>query len=94
MKDRDKKRCKRLGNFLALARIRQGLSIRQAAAELGVNRNSVYLWEIGNHSPAMILIPEFVRVYGISLEDLLGVLKWDPSQNPKSKIQNCAEVIG
>ena len=61
-----------LGNRLAELRKKHGLSQEELADQLGVSRQAVSKWERGEASPDTDNLIELARIYGISLDELLG----------------------
>ena len=66
-----------LGNRLAELRKQHGLSQEELADQLGVSRQAVSKWERGEASPDTDNLIELARIYGISLDELLGLKKED-----------------
>ncbi len=66
-----------LGNRLAELRKQHGLSQEELADQLGVSRQAVSKWERGEASPDTDNLIELSRIYGISLDELLGLKKED-----------------
>ena len=62
------------GACLREARKQKGLSINQAAAAAGVSPQHLVNWENGYHQPKVERLIQFSRLYGVSVEALLGVL--------------------
>lgn len=62
-----------LGNRLAELRKQHGLSQEELADQLGVSRQAVSKWERGEASPDTDNLIELSRIYGISLDELLGL---------------------
>lgn len=50
-----------------------GLTLRAAATEIGVSYNAVHLWEIGKHWPKGNRLEKVAKVYGVSVEQLVGL---------------------
>lgn len=53
------------------ARIKAGLSAKEAAERLGVSVASVSYWESGACGPISKRLPEIARLYGVSVDELL-----------------------
>ena len=66
-----------LGNRLAELRKQHGLSQEELADQLGVSRQAISKWERGEASPDTDNLIELARIYGISLDELLGLKKED-----------------
>ena len=56
---------------LALLRRRSGMSQQEVAATIGVTRQTVSNWELGQGSPALDKAAELARLYGVTLDDLV-----------------------
>lgn len=54
------------------AREKAGLSIAEAAQKLGITPAAIYQWESGDTFPDGRRLPEIARVYGTSVDKLLG----------------------
>lgn len=72
-----------LGNRLAELRKKHGLSQEELADQLGVSRQAVSKWERGEASPDTDNLIELARIYGISLDELLG-LKKEEEEKPEN----------
>lgn len=53
-------------------RERAGLTQAEVAKTVGVDQSAVSLWERGKTSPRAALLPELARLYGCTVDDLLG----------------------
>ena len=73
-----------LGNRLAELRKKHGLSQEELADQLGVSRQAVSKWERGEASPDTDNLIELARIYGISLDELLG-LKKEEEEKPDNE---------
>lgn len=75
-----------LGTNLADMRKRKGLSQEALAEKLGVSRQAVSKWERGESSPDTDTLIELSRLYGVSLDVLVGNKQEDtPSSAKKVK---------
>ena len=54
-------------------RIRKGLSIEEAAKELGVSKNTLISWELNNRSPDGAFLVKMVKMFGCTADWLLGL---------------------
>lgn len=54
------------------ARKAAGLSIAQVAAEMGVSRNSIWLWETGKGTPLIGNLRKLANLYGVPAGELLS----------------------
>lgn len=68
-------------SFLS-ARKKAGLSQAEAASRLGVSGVAVCHWETGKHHPRGKLLLDVARVYGCTVDELLG------GEQPKDSTEN------
>lgn len=61
-----------LGEKLAALRKQRGLSQMDAAEALGVSRQAVSRWEVGASSPGTDNLLALSKLYGVSLDTLVG----------------------
>lgn len=59
-----------IADKLLALRKRSGLSQQEVAAAIGVTRQTISNWELGQGSPALDKAAELARLYGVSLDDL------------------------
>lgn len=62
----------KLGEKLAALRKQRGLSQMDAAEALGVSRQAVSRWEVGASSPGTDNLLALSKLYGVSLDTLVG----------------------
>ena len=74
-----------LGTNLADMRKRKGLSQEALAEKLGVSRQAVSKWERGESSPDTDTLIELSRLYGVSLDVLVGNRQEDTPPSPKKE---------
>ena len=55
------------------ARTAKGLTLKQAADEIGVTAQAISLWENGKTMPSAVLLPKIAKVYETTVDDLLSV---------------------
>ncbi len=55
------------------AREKVGLSVKDAAARLGVSITSIYYWETDTYVPESKRLPEIANLYECSVDYLLGL---------------------
>ena len=55
---------------LATLRKRTGMSQQEVADAIGVTRQTISNWELGQGSPALDKAAELARLYGVTLNDL------------------------
>ncbi len=61
-----------INDKLAALRRSSGMSQQEVAAAIGVSRQTVSNWELGQGSPALDKAAELARLYGITLDDLVS----------------------
>ncbi len=76
----------RLGDALALARQRAGLSQEEAAEAVGLNRVVLSYYESGRRQPSLGTLLGLSRLYGLSLAALLEGLEGPEGPKPASEI--------
>lgn len=54
------------------ARLAAGLSVKQVAEAMGVNRVTVYFWEVGTCAPTVKRLIELAKLYGCTVDELLA----------------------
>ncbi|WP_295735804.1 helix-turn-helix transcriptional regulator [uncultured Oscillibacter sp.] len=54
------------------ARKRAGLTAKDVALSLGVTFQNVYNWENGSYLPPSKRLPELAKLYGCTVDELLG----------------------
>ena len=59
-----------ISDKLLALRKRQGLSQQEVADTIGVTRQTVSNWELGQGSPALDKAAELARLYGVTIDDL------------------------
>lgn len=59
-----------ISDKLLALRKRAGMSQQEVAAAIGVTRQTISNWELGQGSPALDKAAELARLYGVSLDDL------------------------
>lgn len=55
---------------LKAARVNAGLSQKEAAMKLGVDRSTLYLWENGKSSPSVVMFKKIEDIYGIPYDEI------------------------
>lgn len=68
-------RAKRNPGKLSLLRIRRGLSQGDVGRMLGVSRQAVVLWEMGERTPGLPHAIRLARLLGSTVEELWGWLE-------------------
>ena len=59
-----------ISDKLLALRKRAGMSQQEVAAAIGVTRQTISNWELGQGSPALDKAAELARLYGVTLDDL------------------------
>lgn len=59
-----------ISDKLLALRKRAGMSQQEVAAAIGVTRQTISNWELGQGSPALDKASELARLYGVTLDDL------------------------
>lgn len=63
------------------ARVKAGLSVREAMIKLDVSDAAIYQWETGLYTPAAKRLPEIAKLYGCTVDELLtGNDKYKPGK--------------
>lgn len=62
-----------LGNSISEKRKAKGLTQEELAVKLGVSPQAVSKWENNLSCPDISLLPEISKIFGISVDELLGV---------------------
>lgn len=62
-----------LGNSISEKRKSKGLTQEELAAKLGVSPQAVSKWENNISCPDISLLPEISKIFGVSVDELLGV---------------------
>ena len=74
-----------LGERLLAYRNRVGLSQEKLAEKIGVTRQTVSKWELGQTTPEMDKLLEMSKIFGINVDDLLDETKEIKSQTEENK---------
>lgn len=54
------------------ARVRAGLTQREAAEKLGITNAAISMWESGKNSPRFKRIKELAALYGVPVSEIMG----------------------
>jgi transcriptional regulator with XRE-family HTH domain len=85
---------KALGARIAAARKEQGLSQQALADQLGIAQQTLAHYEVGRARPPVSLMPEFSRIFGIAVDELLGQpVKAAAKRGPAPKLQQQMQKI-
>jgi len=58
-------------------RKRAGLTAKDVALAMGVSFQNVYNWENGSYLPPTKRLPEIVKLYGCTMDELLAAIQAD-----------------
>ena len=85
---------KALGARIAALRKERGLSQQTLADELGIAQQTLAHYEVGRARPPVSLLPEFSRIFTVSVDALLGTEKKRASKRgPAPQLQRHMERI-
>ncbi len=85
---------KALGARIATARKEQGLSQQTLAEQLGIAQQTLAHYEVGRARPPVSLLPEFSRIFGVAVDELLGQpVRATAKRGPAPKLQQQMERI-
>lgn len=85
---------KALGARLAVLRKEQGLSQQALADQLGIAQQTLAHYEVGRARPPVSLMPEFSRIFGVAVDELLGQpARAAGKRGPAPKLQQQMERI-
>jgi transcriptional regulator with XRE-family HTH domain len=83
-----------LGARIAAARKEQGLSQQALAEQLGIAQQTLAHYEVGRARPPVSLLPEFSRIFGVGVDELLGrPIRSAARRGPAPKLQQQMERI-
>ncbi len=71
-----------IGNVIKERRVLKGMTQEELAQALSVTPQAVSRWEIGISYPDIAMVPEIVRVLGVSADSLLGCGDFDKKEKP------------
>ena len=74
-----------LGNTIQTKRIQQGLSQERLAEQVGVSRQAVSKWEVGDAIPDTDKLVPLARALGITVDELLGNSPEEPERSEEKK---------
>jgi transcriptional regulator with XRE-family HTH domain len=93
MAEKDRGFFKELGARLVELRKAQGLTQAQLAQLLGISQQQVASCENGQRRVSIDLLPEWARLLGVTMEELLGVEPQPARRGPTPKLQQQLERI-
>jgi transcriptional regulator with XRE-family HTH domain len=84
---------KALGARIAELRKEQGLSQQALADQLEVAQQTLAHYEVGRARMPVSLLPELARIFGIGVDELLGLRNGSGKRGPTPKFQKQLERI-
>ena len=93
MTSNDEQFFKTLGKRIAELRREQGLSQQAIADELGLPQQTYAHYEVGRARLPMSLLPELARLFGVAVDELLGLRNGAGKRGPAPKFQKQLERI-
>jgi transcriptional regulator with XRE-family HTH domain len=85
---------KALGARIAALRKERGMSQQALADELGIAQQTLAHYEVGRARPPVSLLPQFSRIFAVSVDTLLGgESKRTAKRGPAPKLQRHLERI-
>ena len=85
---------KALGTRIAELRKEQGLSQQALADELGIAQQTFAHYEVGRARMPVSLLPVLARIFGVGVDELLGLRNGTGKRGPAPKFQKQLERIG
>ena len=85
---------KALGARIAELRKEQGLSQQALADQLGVPQQTYANYEVARARVPASLLPELARIFGVGVDELLGLRNGTGKRGPTPKFQKQLERIG
>ena len=84
---------KALGMPIAELRKEQGLSQQALADQLGIAQQTFAHFEVGRARMPVSLLPELARIFGVAVDELLGMRNGAGKRGPAPKFQKQLERI-
>jgi transcriptional regulator with XRE-family HTH domain len=84
---------KALGARIADLRKEQGLTQQQLAGRLGIAQQTLAHYEVGRLRMTASLLPELSRLFGVPVDELLGLVSGAGKRGPTPKFQKQLERI-
>lgn len=82
-----------LGNRIAQLRKAQGLTQQDLAAQLGCAQQTLAHYEVGRARLPAALLPELAEIFGVSVDELLGLTNSKGKRGPAPKLQQQIERL-
>ena len=84
---------KALGARVAQLRKEQGLSQQALADQIGIAQQTFAHYEVGRARMPVSLLPEFARIFGVAVDEILGMRNGTGKRGPAPKFQKQIERI-
>jgi transcriptional regulator with XRE-family HTH domain len=84
---------KALGERVAQLRREQNLSQQALADQLGIAQQTFAHYEVGRARMPVSLLPELARIFGVAVDELLGLRNGTGKRGPAPKFQKQLERI-
>ena len=84
---------KALGGRVAQLRREQNLSQQALADQLGIAQQTFAHYEVGRARMPVSLLPELARIFGVAVDELLGLRNGTGKRGPAPKFQKQLERI-
>lgn len=85
---------KALGSRMAALRTEEGLSQQAIADQLGIPQQTYANYEVARARPPASMLPEFAKLFGVSVDELLGLKNGSGKRGPTPKLQQQIERLG
>jgi transcriptional regulator with XRE-family HTH domain len=89
----DKQFFKALGARIAQLRKEQGLSQQALADELGIAQQTLAHYEVGRARMAVSLLPTLAKIFGVGVDELLGIKNSANKRGPAPMLQRQIERL-
>ncbi|GFE81161.1 hypothetical protein GCM10011487_31610 [Steroidobacter agaridevorans] len=73
-----------LGAHVSVLRKSRGMTQAELARSIGVSQQAVFAYELGDRRISVLVLLKLSKVFGISVEDLVGMSK--PTRVPKGRL--------
>lgn len=84
---------KALGARIAALRQEAGLSQQAVADELGIPQQTYANYEVARARPPVSMLPQLGRLFGVSMDELLGLANGRGKRGPAPKFQKQLERV-
>lgn len=90
----DKQFFKTLGAYVASLRKEAALSQQAVADELGIAQQTLAHYEVGRLRMPASLLPKLAQLFGVAVDDLVGLRNGAARRGPAPKLQQQMERLG